>query len=278
MSDTRSNDLWRSEFVVRKMDCAAEQQLVKAAFSDNPQVYHMDFDLPSRRVVLLHSAYPESIHAIMRNLQLDAERLALSEGSEADLESLAASRSASDRDEARTLRWLLGINLLMFLVEIVGGIWAQSAGLIADSLDMLADASVYTIALIAVGRSAGLKLTAARATGWLQLVLGLGVLLEVSRRFIYGSEPESLFMIGIGAIALAANIFCLYLLSKKKNSGVHMTATWICSSNDVIANAGVILAGLLVLVTGSPYPDLVIGLVITTVVLNGARRILSLKA
>ncbi|WP_373093005.1 cation transporter, partial [Zhongshania sp.] len=173
---------------------------------------------------------------------------------------------------------LLAINFVMFGVEIVAGIWAQSAGLIADSLDMLADASVYGVALYAVGRSASLKLTAARATGWLQLALGIGVLIEVIRRFAYGSEPQSLFMIGVGVMALAANILCLYLLASKKDSGVHMTATWICSSNDVIANAGVILAGILVMLTHSPYPDLVIGLIITVVVLNGSRRILSLKA
>ncbi|WP_301391217.1 cation transporter, partial [Thalassolituus sp. UBA2107] len=155
---------------------------------------------------------------------------------------------------------------------------AQSTGLIADSLDMFADAAVYGVALYAVGRSTRLKLRSAHFSGWLQLMLAFGALSEVVRRFMFGSEPASVLMMSMGLAALAANVLCLVLIAKSRNRGAHMKASWIFSANDVIANLGVILAGGLVAWTGSRYPDLVIGLIIGVVVLNGARRILQLKS
>jgi Co/Zn/Cd efflux system component len=99
----------------------------------------------------------------------------------------------------------------------------------------------------------------------------------VLRRAVFGSEPQSSLMIGVGLIALVANMTCLVLIARKRDRGVHMTASYIFSANDVIANLGVVAAGLLVAWTGSPYPDLVIGSIIGLVVLSGARRILMLR-
>lgn len=166
----------------------------------------------------------------------------------------------------------------MFGVEITVGWLAQSTGLIADSLDMFADAAVYGVALYAVGHSVRIKLRAAHLSGWLQVILALGALSEVVRRFVFGSEPVSSLMMSFGLIALMANVWCLVLIAKNRDSGAHMKASWIFSANDVIANLGVILAGLLVAWTGSRYPDLVIGLIIGVIVLSGARRILQLKS
>ena len=104
-----------------------------------------------------------------------------------------------------------------------------------------------------------------------------GALLEVVRRAVVGSEPASMLMMSIGLVALIANVTCLVLIAKKRDRGAHMTASYIFSANDVIANAGVIVAGVLVAWTGSSYPDLVIGAVIALIVLSGARRILNLR-
>ena len=163
------------------------------------------------------------------------------------------------------------------MIEVVLGLLAQSAGLLADSLDMFADAAVYSLALYAVGRAAHLKVKAAHIAGWLQLVLALGALFEVGRRFVFGSEPVSALMMGVGVVALVANVTCLVLISRHRDRGAHMTASYIFSANDVLANLGVIVAGALVAWTGSAVPDLVIGGIIGAVVLNGARRILALR-
>lgn len=176
--------------------------------------------------------------------------------------------------ERRTLRALLAINFVMFAVEAVVGWWAESTALIADSLDMLADASVYGVALFAVARSARLQANAATASGILQIALGIGVLFEVVRRFVYGSDPVSVLMMGVGAIALVANVACLILIAKHREGGVHMRASWIFSTNDVIANAGVILSGGLVMYLNNRLPDLIIGALIAVIVLRGGLHIL----
>lgn len=176
--------------------------------------------------------------------------------------------------QKRLLWILLAINGVMFVVEIGIGILAESMGLIADSLDMLADAAVYGIGLYAVGRSHSIKITAATISGFFQVVLGIGILTEIVRRFIFGSEPEPLLMIGIGLLALIANVVCLALISKHRDGEIHMRASWIFSKNDVIANTGVIVAGVLVHLMDSRIPDLLIGSLIVLVVLRGGFAII----
>lgn len=176
--------------------------------------------------------------------------------------------------ERRALLILLCINGVMFIGEAVIGWLAESTGLLADSLDMLADALVYGIALSAVGRGRKRQSTAATTSGILQIALGLSVLLEVARRAIYGSEPVSGLMMGMGLVALIANIACLVILAKHRDGGAHMRASWIFSTNDVIANVGVIVSGLLVLLLGSSVPDLVVGALISVIVIRGGVMIL----
>jgi len=181
---------------------------------------------------------------------------------------------ARNEQERKTLVIVLGINAFMFVFELALGLVAQSTGLIADSLDMFADASIYAISLYAVGKSSSLKTSSAKLSGYTQILLALLVLADVLRRFILGSEPVSGLMMGVGMIALFANIACLRLLSKHRGGGVHMRASLIFSTNDVIANVGIIVSGVLVWALSSRYPDLVIGLAIAIVVLRGGFHIL----
>ena len=181
----------------------------------------------------------------------------------------------AERLERKTLIILSVINAVMFLTEMVLGILAESTGLIADSLDMLADAGVYGISLYVVGKGIARQSQAARISGVLQIVLGVGVFVEVLRRLLFGSEPESLLIMTVGAVALLANIYCLFLISKHRDAGVHMRASWIFSVNDVVANLGVIISGALVWVIGSRFPDLVIGAIISAVVIQGGFKILA---
>ena len=178
-------------------------------------------------------------------------------------------------EQARILWIVLGINAAMFVAEFVAGLIAQSTGLIADSLDMLADAAVYGVSLYAVGRSAGLKRRAAMLSGVLQVMLALSVAGEILRRTIVGSEPEPTSMIGVSLIALVANVICLALIAKHRDGEVHMRASWVFSKNDVIANVGVIAAGGLVLLLDEHWPDLVIGSLIVIVVFRGGISILA---
>lgn len=179
-----------------------------------------------------------------------------------------------NREQSRILLILLGINAVMFVVEIAAGIISQSTALIADSLDMFADATVYGIGLYAVGRPLSAKITAAHLSGLFQILLGSLVAIDVFRRFVWGSEPVSLLMISVGLVALIANVICLKLISKHREGEVHMRASWVFSKNDVIANLGIIAAGVLVFALDSRYPDLCIGLVISIIVIRGGILIL----
>jgi len=180
-----------------------------------------------------------------------------------------------DKEQSQVLWLLLAINGVMFVVELTVGWIAQSTGLIADSLDMLADATVYGIGLYAVGKSLRHKAHAALYSGIAQGLLGLLILADILRRAIYGSEPVSMLMMGMGVVALIANVWCLLLIQKHREGEVHMRASWVFSKNDVIANSGVILGGLLVWLLDSRWPDLVIGTLIALIVLRGAVHIVT---
>lgn len=179
-----------------------------------------------------------------------------------------------DQSQRQVLYWLLGINATMFVIEMGIGLFADSTALIADSLDMLADAVVYGVALYAIGKSLLHKANAARISGYFQMALGLLIIIDIVRRSIYGSEPVSGLMMSMGAAALVANVICLVIIRKQKNDEVHMRASWIFSANDVIANLGVIFAGVLVFWLDSRWPDLIIGVIVSCVVLRGAKMIL----
>ena len=85
------------------------------------------------------------------------------------------------------------------------------------------------------------------------------------------------FEVAVECESVEVNTGCLLLISKHREGGAHMKASWIFSANDVVINMGVIAAGALVAWTGSSYPDLIIGTIVGLIVLNGARRILALK-
>jgi len=267
---------WISVYTVPKMDCPSEERMIRLALNGFEDIRGLSFDLSDRRLKVVHDGEAEPITAKLATLGLGAS---LQETAAADPESIKAlgGTAISAEQESGSLRWLLGINAVLFVVEMTAGLIAHSTGLIAESLDNFADAAVYGLALYAVGHSVKMQVRAAHLAGVLQLILAVGVLAEVVRRFVFGSEPESLVMMGIAFIALIANTTCLLLISKHREGGAHMKASWIFSANDVVINLGVITAGALVAWTGSNYPDLIIGSIAGIIVLNGARRILALK-
>lgn len=286
-ADAKSDEILRlghgknayvSQFVVTNMDCASEERLIRMALDGLEQDLALEFDIPNRKLKVFHDSNLEAVQSRIESLGLGTKLESTLDIDRSQFSNAITSANTANIKEGAILKWLLAINGSMFLIELLVGLKAQSTGLIADSLDMFADAAVYGVALFVVGQSAIRKLRAAHLSGWLQIVLALGALSEVLRRFLFGSEPVSVLMMSFGLIALIANVTCLALIAKSKDDGAHMKASWIFSANDVVANLGVILAGGLVALTGSRYPDLVIGLIISVIVLNGAQRILRLKS
>jgi len=272
MSESRP-DVYVSTFAVPGMDCPSEERLIRMALDSHPEVRGLRFDLEKRRFDVWHAGSAEALLARLEPLGFGAR---LDNTVEANSDG-AGTESSDPAAESRVLGQLLAINALMFIVELVLGLIAQSAGLIADSLDMFADAAVYGLSLYAVGRAAKAQRRAAQLSGWLQILLAVGALGEVGRRAVMGSEPVEALMIGVALLALLANLSCVALLAKHRGGGVHLKASWIFSTNDVLANLGVVLAGVLVKVTGSAWPDLLVGAAVGCLVLWGAVRILRLR-
>lgn len=166
---------------------------------------------------------------------------------------------ANESEERRVLMMALSLNATMFVVGIVAGVLAKSTGLIADSLDMLADAGAYGIALVAIRRGGLFKARAATVSGMVLLALGVGVLGEAVRRGLSRTSPQIVIMLGVAFVSLIVNSTVLYQLGKFRRGSVHMKATWIFTRADVIANIAVILSGAGISLTGWNVLDAMVG-------------------
>lgn len=262
--------LIKTVYKIEKMDCPSEENLIRMNLEGISTIKRLDFDLEERKLTILHFEANSEIEARLNELDLgssleESKAIEWIEGSE------------SDKDQSRLLWIVLIINFVFFALEITAGFISRSMGLVADSLDMLADALVYGLSLWAVGASVTRKKKVATLSGYFQMMLAIVGLMEIIRRFIgFDTLPDFRIMVAVSFLALTANSICLYLLQKSKSKEAHMRASMIFTSNDVIINAGIILAGILVLVTNSRYPDLIVGAIVFLIVMRGALRILKL--
>ncbi len=177
-------------------------------------------------------------------------------------------------EKRRTLWIVLWLNVAIaagfFVVAYIG----DSNALLANGLDNSSDAAVYALSLLALTRSRTWKRGAARFSGVMLLIFGVGVVADAVRRFIEGSEPGGLAMMGMAAIAAVVNLISLRLLKKLKHNDVNLRAATTFSFNDFVANGGIILAGIVVLLTGANWPDLVVGIAVACIALYGSVDIL----
>lgn len=181
---------------------------------------------------------------------------------------------ANHGEERRVLVMALSLNALMFVVGIVAGVIAKSTGLIADSLDMLADAGAYGIALVAIRRGILFKARAATVSGSFLLILGIGVLGEAIHRALLQTSPQSSIMLAVASLSLVVNSAVLYQLGKFRHRAVHMRATWIFTRADVIANIAVIVSAVLISWTRWNILDAIVGAAIGLYVCREAWEIL----
>lgn len=175
------------------------------------------------------------------------------------------------RGRQRRVLWtVFGINTTMFAVEFVAGLLASSTALLADSLDMLGDAFVYGVTLYALRRSERWRTGAALLKGLIMAAFAAGVTVEAVAKTLRGITPAAELMGLVGGVALLANLACFWLLLRHRGDDLNMRSTWLCSRNDVLANVGVLVAAAGVALTGSLWPDVVMGLAIATVFLRSA--------
>lgn len=252
------------------MDCPSEENLIRMKLDGIPGIEHLDFDIPNRKLAVFHDGQADQIETLILELNLGGQKL--------KTEETAQTQFAENLNQKKLLWTVLSINFLFFIIEMTTGLISKSMGLVADSLDMLADSFVYGISLFAVGGTLIRKRRIAKLAGYFQILLAVMGFGEVLRRFLGAEQlPDFTTMIMVSVFALIANGICLYLLQKSKSKEeAHMKASMIFTSNDVIINLGVIVAGFLVNVLNSNKPDLIIGTIVFILVIQGARRILKL--
>ena len=261
----------KTTFTIAKMDCPSEEQMIRMKLEPFASIKSMQFNIPNRTLEIYHEGEINEAETALLSLNLDAEK-----------KSTIKTEDSPTYDnqvlEKNILIAVLLINFGFFVIEIAAGFIAGSMGLVGDSLDMLADAIVYGLSLLAVGKALSYKKRVAKLSGWFQFSLAVLGFAEVIRRFLgYGDIPIFQIMIIVSAFALVGNIISLYLINKAKSREAHMQASAIFTSNDIIVNIGVMLAGVMVLYTNTRYPDLIIGAILFLVVARGAFRILKLS-
>lgn len=181
--------------------------------------------------------------------------------------------SARSDIERRTVRHALILNAMMCVIGLAAAYLAQSTSILADAIDMAADASGYALALIAVGHNERFRILAARWTGVVLMVLGVGIIAEAIQRWITGSEPFGPVMMAYSVISFVVNLYVLQTLAKIRDGGVHLNASYICTRVDVLANMVVFIAGAIVWFTGTHWVDLLAGVAIALLVFSEAREI-----
>jgi len=177
--------------------------------------------------------------------------------------------------QSSTLKIVLAINAVMFVVELTAGLIGHSVSLVADSLDMLGDALVYGFSLYVVARGAAMKARAALFKGIIMAGFGLFVLGQALYRIVFPQLPVFEAIGAIGLLALATNSVCLYLLWRHRADDINMSSIWLCSRNDIIANVSVLIAAAGVWFTHSGWPDIVVGLALAVLFLRSALHVLS---
>lgn len=175
--------------------------------------------------------------------------------------------------QRKALLAVLVLNVVLVVGLAIGGRAADSSGLIANALDNASDVAVYAITLVALGRSARWKTAAASVSGVLLLVFGIGVLVDTVRRFATGSEPIGPVMMAMAVAAGMINWTCVRLLRPWRHEDVNLRAAETYSVNDFAANAGVLVAGMLVAWTGTRWPDLIVGLAVVAIAAYGGIQI-----
>ena len=271
MAFKMSEQMDKSTFEITKMDCPSEETLIRMKLDSFTNIKNLDFDLEKRRLTVYHDGLTNEIEKSIDDLKLNSKRIGT--------EKITTDLNLDNKKDERQLLWtVLLINFGFFAVESITGLISKSMGLVADSLDMLADALVYGLSLYAVGRTVQAKKNVARLSGYFQMILAIVGFIEVIRRFVSADNPpDYTTMIIVSIFALIGNGICLYLLQRTKSNEAHMKASMIFTSNDVIINMGVILAGGLVYFFNSNKPDLIIGTIVFVIVTRGALRILKLS-
>ncbi len=174
-----------------------------------------------------------------------------------------------------TLKIVLGVNTVMFLVIVMAAFYGNSTALLADSLDNLGDSLAYAFSLYAVSRGTIVKAKVALFKGVLIFLAACIVAAQIIYKLFAPSIPAFEVMGAFSLLGLTANSLCLYLLWRHRHEDVNMSSVWECSRNDIASNFSVFVAAGAVWLTGSGWPDILVAIGLVLLLLRSASRVIS---
>jgi Co/Zn/Cd efflux system component len=167
------------------------------------------------------------------------------------------------------------LNLAYFGVEFAVAISIGSVSLFADSVDFLEDASVNLLIILALGWSLAARAKVGMLLAGILLVPGLATVWTAWEKFNapLAPSPFPLTLAGLGAAAV--NLSCAVMLARFRHHGGSLTrAAFLSARNDVLANLGIIAAGLVTAFAWrTAWPDLIVGIAIAAMNADAAREV-----
>lgn len=189
-------------------------------------------------------------------------------------------------DDHKRLFAALCVTVLILIAEAVGAVFSGSLALLADAGHMFTDASGLVIALIAASlalrprtpeRTWGYKraeILAAGLQAGLLLVVGGFVLVEAIRRLIEPPEVGSSAMLWFGVIGLVGNAVALAVLAGGRKASLNLRAAFLEVLNDALGSAAVIIAAIVIALTGWTRADALVSLLIGALIVPRTLRLL----
>jgi len=170
----------------------------------------------------------------------------------------------------RALWTVVILNAGYGVIELGGGVLADSQALRADALDFLGDGVITMMGILALGWSLVWRARSALLQGVFLGVLGIGVLGTAIVNAVAGYEPEAGLMSVYGIVALAVNVASALVLIPHRTGDANVRAVWLFSRNDAIGNVAVVIAAGFVALTGSGWPDLLVAVVMASLFLHAS--------
>lgn len=180
----------------------------------------------------------------------------------------------------------LGITLTVVLVQFIGSVISGSLALLADTGHMLTDATGIAIALIA-SLIAGLPPTSKRTFGYLRVevlaallngvvlgVIAIVILVEAVRRFGSEVDVQTTPMIVAATIGGLANLASLLILRAGQKESLNVRGAYLEVLGDLLGSAAVVIAGVVILLTGWNWVDQLASLLIAFIILPRAYLLL----
>lgn len=170
----------------------------------------------------------------------------------------------------RILWQAFAINTVMFVVELLAALQADSLSLMADSIDFFGDAGNYLVSVAVLGASVSWRAGTALIKGVFMLSFGLFIGVQGIDYHQHSIVPVASTMGMIGLLAMFANLGVAMMLFRFRHGDADMRTVWLCTRNDALSNIAVMLAALGVLGTASGWPDrLVAGVMALLAITSG---------